>query len=520
MATSNEQNRPGWSISLHWVTVISLLYLALPCMLFFSSWFTPWVAWPVNLGIAVSICCVAIRPIQGSSLILNKWNVAGLLFSAAICVLLFLSVGIAGYVAPARDVLIFREALYNNLIHASWPLVLPNGSEMSYYLAGMLPPAMLARLTDDYTMQRLIAVLWYALGIWLTLLVFYVRYRRVSLLFLVFLLYFKDPFYFINCFAGSGEVWTFISKYITIPFSNTYEGVEHPVKMLMTNAQGCNFHPFTLLTTSLILSCRARAELLIPLIIALIIPSSPLGALGCMVLALPVWWKFSSATLTRRAACLIAPILIATCCAAYYLRAESATCLGLHGTLMQNWFYFFCNYYAGIFLSTILFAWILRKHLRTEPLLYLSLAGCLIIPWFYFGSSPDSEMFGMNELWLKTCVIFHTHILSVLCFEWKKLPRLKYIYILSVAVLAAKEQQHERLTTLTGPEVDDAWAGHLNHIHPSLYQKIPYCHATAIPKLLLQNGESEQIFPGNCLPKAKGCDYSPAPSLEKLDPRY
>lgn len=55
MTGSAEQNRPVWGISLHWVTVISLLYLALPCMLFFSSWFTPWVAWPVNLGIFLTL---------------------------------------------------------------------------------------------------------------------------------------------------------------------------------------------------------------------------------------------------------------------------------------------------------------------------------------------------------------------------------------------------------------------------------------------------------------------------------
>ena len=38
------QITPKFPLSQHWVTVMSLVYLALPCMLFFSSWYAPWVA--------------------------------------------------------------------------------------------------------------------------------------------------------------------------------------------------------------------------------------------------------------------------------------------------------------------------------------------------------------------------------------------------------------------------------------------------------------------------------------------
>ena len=44
-----------FNLNLHWITVFSLVYLAIPCMLFFSSWFTPWIAWPVNMGIIFSL---------------------------------------------------------------------------------------------------------------------------------------------------------------------------------------------------------------------------------------------------------------------------------------------------------------------------------------------------------------------------------------------------------------------------------------------------------------------------------
>lgn len=504
------QKPTNFSLSQHWITVISLLYLALPCMLFFSSWFTPWAAWPVNLGILV--CIISFARIKRDDL--NNWNPNGkdwilVVFSAILSVFLFLANGIAGYIEAAPDILIFREALYNNLIQEAWPLVLPNGKEMSYYLAGMLPPALLARLTEDYTTQRLIAACWYGLGIWLSLLLFFCRHRRVSVIFLVFMIAFYDPAYIcINAFAGSGEIWQLITRIFGIEAENTYIGAAPPIRMLLVHAQGCNFNPFTLLCASIILNNQERPEKLIPLCIALILPSSPLGAIGCMPLGLYAWWHKSQASHNSRLLNLLIPITTAILCALYFGRTNSATSLGITGALMNNWSNFLFNYYSAILLSTILFIIVLFPILKNEIPLRISLACIIIVPWIYYGSSPESGVFGYNELWLKSCLIFHMHLIAALCFNWRKLSYIKYLYPLAFILLVCRDEQIVNPVFTKESRVRDVWSGHLNHDHPSLFQKIPDCQPPIIPGIILRGGEAEQVWPGLILPKAQGCDYS------------
>lgn len=495
---------------MHWVTLASLVYLAIPCMLFFSMWFSPWVAWFVNLG--TILCIISYARVKQSGQTSWQPGIAGwcmIAFSAVSSVFLFLANGIAGYIQPAPDILIFREALYNNLIHESWPLVLPDGKEMSYYLAGMLPPALLARLSDDYTVQRLIAACWYGLGIWLSLLLFFCHHRRFSFLFLIFTIAFYDPAYIcINAFAGTGEIWQLMARIFGIQGENTYVGAAPPIKMLLAHAQGCNFQPFTLLCASLILNNQERTEKLIPLCVALILPSSPLGAIGCMPLALYAWWHKSQVKPRVRLKNLLIPVSIAAMCALYYGRTSSATSLGITGELMNNWSYFLFNYYSAILLSAILFTIVLFPILRQDIPLRISIACVLLIPWIYYGSSPESGVFGNNELWLKSCVIFHLHLIAALCFNWHRLSFLKYLYPLAFCILITRDEQIVRPVFTGEPRVQDVWNGHLHHNHPSLYQKIPDCKPALIPGLLLKKGEAEHTWPGLILPKAKGCDYT------------
>ena len=504
------QNRPGWGISLHWVTVISLLYLALPCMLFFSSWFTPWVAWPVNLGILLTLYTFARK--RGSNQqvwVPGSAGCMGLLFAATVCAASFFSSGLAGYITPHPDILIFREALYNNLIQGPWPLVLPDGKEMSYYLAGMLPPALMARLTEDFTLQRVLALLWYTLGTFLSLLLFFCRNQRFSLLFVLFIVAFKDPVYIIiNSFAGTGDVWNAVGQFIPLP-ENHYRGIPETFATLSKHAQGYNFIPCTLLTSALIINVAQQRHILIPLCISLLIPSSPLGATGCSFLGIAAIFQQNKYTLKQLAASALLPFCICFLCAVYYCRVESATCIGLHGTLQGNWQSFLCNYYLGIFLSTTLIGILIWPHVKADILVQVSLFCSLVLPWIYFGSTPESGIFGNNELWLKTGIIFHSHLIAIICFSWAQLKWYKYAWLAAFIILNTKDILSTKKKPTHTPVVSDVWNGHLHHQHPSLYQKLPHCHRSAIHNaLLLQGGEAEQNFPGTILPKAKGCDYS------------
>lgn len=502
------QSPEKWSISLHWLTIISVIYLALPCMLFFCSWFSPWVSWPINLGIIWSIVSLSRTKEETITWIPEIKDYILLILAGIISFLVFICSGLAGYIESAPDVLIFREALYNNLLREEWPLILPNGKEMSYYLAGMLPPALMGRLFEDYTTQRLIAAAWYALGIWLAIVLFYCRHRSGSILFLVFMVFFKDPAYLIiNSFAGNGEIWNTLMHTLGVNIENNYIGAAHPVKMLSINAQGCNFQPFSLLCAAILINCR-KQQLLIPLSIALILPSSPLGAVACMPLALYYWIKagkiLQPATFTK----LTLPVLIALFCAIYYGRANSATCAGIYAILLNNWEYFLFNYYSTILLSALLFACVLKPVLKSDPALSISLICTVVTPWLFYGSDPESGMFGQNELWLKASIIYHMHLIAALCFNWEKLPRLKYLYLLTLALLVSRDERVRDFKYTGTPQVSDVWGGHLNHEHVSLYQKIPDCNPPLIPGCMMEKGEAEHVFPGNMLPKAPGGDYT------------
>lgn len=507
-------------ISLHGLTVCSLLYLALPCLLFFSSWFTPWIAWPVNAGILLSLGWYALHPSTATI-----WNPGtkgwlALLLTFPACFWVFFKAGIAGYIYPLPDILIFREALFNNLIDAPWPLVLPNGAEMSYYLAGLLPPAMISRLTDNYTLQRLIAISWYSAGIWLAVILFLVRKQRLSILFILFILLMKDPAYlFINSFAGNGEVWGLISRFVPLP-ENSYPGTRNAMFSVFGSGQACNFLPYTMLATSLVINHRKQAIFMAPLCVTLLLPCSPIGAIALLPLAGILWLKVKGMQLKARITQIAIPLLISLLSAAYYFRAESATCFGQFGTLMGDWSYFIGSYFFISVLSALLFTLVLWPVLKGDKLLCCSLVCSILISWFYFGSTPESGVFGNNELWLKSHIVYHTHLIAALAFNWHKLKRLKYIYPICIAILTLKDCSGRNIPWTHTPKVADVWSGHLNHNHPSLYQKLPRCKETIIPGLLLPGGAAEQHFPGTILPKAPGCNYSrPAqPDGEHIKP--
>ncbi len=502
------QKPTNFSLSQHWITVISLLYLALPCMLFFSSWFSPWVAWPVNLGIIFTIAYIAKKRQQSHSCMFNVTECIGLLLAAALCVLSLVYAGMLGYIFPHPDILIFREALFQNLVHAPWPLVLPDGKEMSYYLAGMLPAAFLARLSENYTLQHAIAVCWYSLGLWLAILIIYCRHKKFSWLFLFLIFFLKDPAYIaINSFAGNGDIWQLMNKYITLP-ENHYIGAKSSVFNLIGSGQTCPFIPCTMLAAALVLYTVQSNKIIVPIAVALLIPVSPLGAIGLLPLAAGRWLTDTPILSKEKWCSLLVPLSIVFLCGIYYLRAESATCLGLHGELQQDWVYFLSSDYPCTALCGVLWIVILLPLIRKDWLLIISLVCFLTTPWIYFGSTPESGVFGNNELWLKSGIIYHMHFVAALCFNWKKLSVFKYIFLAATIILTAHKLYQLELRYTGSPVIPDVWNGHLHHKHPSLYQKLPDCKPALIPGILQAGGSAEAQFPWKHLPKASGCDYS------------
>ncbi len=520
MDNIHSSNSGRFHFSLHCITVISLLYLSIPCILFFSSWFSPWVAWPVNLGIIFTIAYIAKKRQQSRSCMFNVTECIGLLLAAGLCILSFAYAGMLGYVYPFPDILIFREALFQNLIHAPWPLVLPDGKEMSYYLAGMLPAALLARLTENYTLQHSVAVCWYSLGLWLTILLIYCSHRKFSWIFLLLIFFLKDPAYIIiNSFAGNGDIWQLLKTYIPLP-ENHYIGAKSTAFNLISSGQSCHFIPYTILATTLVLYADVSKKILIPIAVALLIPLSPLGAIGLLPLAVGKWLPDSPILSKVKWSSLIVPLSIVFLCGIYYLRAESATCLGLHGQLQENWSYFLSSDYPCTVICGMLWLVVLWPLIHENKILLISLICFLIVPWIYFGSTPESGVFGNNELWLKCGIIYHTHFVTALSYNWKKLSSFKYLFLAATILLTAHKIYQIELTFTGSPIIPDVWSGHLHHKHPSLYQKTPDCKPALIPGILLPGSAAEDQFPGCIFPKASGCDYSRPPQPDGIHIRF
>lgn len=499
-----------WRISPHWIAVISLVYLAVHGMLFFSSWFTPWVALPLNLAILATIAHYARGQHSEEAWHAGSRELGILAILLIVCLLSVLNAGVAGYVQADSDIFIFREALLSNLIAAPWPLVLPDGQEMTYYLAGSLPGAMMARFFENYTLQRMLCAVWAALGLWLTFLLFFSRVKGISLWFIFFVFFFKEPVYLVlNSLAGNGDVWRTVSSFIPLP-PNDYQGVRAAFITVWGSGQTYTFTPCTLLSYALLINVRCHRALVVlaPCVVALLVPVSPLAAIGCMPVALYQWFKGGRVFPMLRILSLVVPLCIVCLCAEYYLRAESDTCIGLFGTLMEDWTHYLTSWYAAPFLGGILFLSVLYPLLRKSPLLCISLACVFITHLVYFGSTAESKIFGNNEFWLKSSPMYNIHILAALSFNWSRLSNIKYIFVLSTLVMNVYAIVQDGCKWTKSPVVDDLWNGHLYHEHHSLYQKIPHCKPSRMPALRLKEGEAEKVFPGNILPKAPGCDYT------------
>ena len=154
----------------------------------------------------------------------------------------------------------------------------------------------------------------------------------------------------------------------------------------------------------------------------------------------------------------------------------------------------------------------LRKHLCRSRNIKLSLISLIIFSQIWFGGA----IFQLNELWLKTCLIY-TFVLAVYtAYLWPKLGRDKYIpMVVSIGIMIA--YIFSFVSRYTGQDyVEDDCNGHLYHERNGSLEP----RRDLIGDLLYtEPGESEKHFPSSILPKGRGCDYS-RPLLKPVKPNH
>lgn len=129
------------------VLAAALLYLLIPNLFFLGGWFQPWAACTCGLLLLYSIaraCFALFRQETTSKLSLRQYSF--LLLLLAFAALSQFWVGYTGHFAQFPLDFANRNACYGNLCSMDWPLVLPDGRYICFYLAQYLPAAFASKI--------------------------------------------------------------------------------------------------------------------------------------------------------------------------------------------------------------------------------------------------------------------------------------------------------------------------------------------------------------------------------------
>ncbi len=491
-------------------TWIALLLLSFANILFLCGWFHPLIASILSLGILLFIIVILVRnssKIGDQQMTLDKVGVCKLIAVALGLFAFLFSSGFAGYFPTNYDQLVFRQALFINLVEAPWPLVLPNGKEMTYYLAGVLPPAFLARFVDEGMRQWVLLTYIYAvLLVAYVLASFYIK--RISLSFFLMLCFVQDPVREVAL-----RLIHYISIYCDVNMNLLGSWISQSCVLRNTSLSGSigafNSTIYVVLALSLILTLRSSRLLAIPCILALLIPITPLGALASLPVAL--YFYLPELKLKKLTSALLgvsfASILVA-CSAIYFLRSDNDSLVVGLAWLVQPWQEFTFPLTRQILSALLLVLPLVfvRKKDKIAHILWCQFLLSLV----YIGSNGTTAHAMLNELWLKGIVVYGFLAFCLWAIEWHRMRKLRYAMCLVIIMGFALYVKNQAIHFSPQREVQDAWNGHLNHSDSFFDQSIPKTKASLIDGFILdRSGESEYHFPGKVFPAAPGADYAP-----------
>lgn len=515
------------------LTLLTLLYLLFPNILFLWGWVHPLIAIIATVALLVVLIrfCYSHDGELGEDwqLSLKEIFVIALIFS-------FISVkvascGLIGVFQTHYDLSIFREAFFQNLTKAPWPIVLPDGREMSYYLAGDLPGAFVARLLPFEQHQHVFVTLWSAFGFLLATLFFFSCKKRILWVLPLLLFFYCDfinillalfcryvePFFLTNVLhLNTAENTSLLIPTIhklPIPLIQFFEGSsKYPTaigRCEMYNSMPCSIAAAACISTMV----KPQHRWLIPLFIVLLLPISPLFAVGFMPLAVYLFLKDTEwnkrSTYLNMFQQLFFPGLLAAIYVVYYLRGGSNITVGF-STL--NWGGVKTLLYE---IDTIAVASVLiyplRNFILRDKRILICMACLFTYPLLYIG---DLGFNHVNEFWYKTGYAFSFLLAGFFSLYWAEMRKSKYIpVIISICLIPiVLSALFSKIKTKDFAIADD-WNGHVAYDCKEHRQKIPDCKEPLIPHIIMnKGGESETHFPGCLLPKAPGCDYSLPPA--------
>ncbi len=441
------------------------------------------------------------------------WRFVALAVALLLASVFLVNTGILGCVPPHADSFLFRQALFLNLRDAPWPLILPNGKEMSYYLSNVLPCAAMARLLPVAWSQWCLFV-WSLIPMAICLLLVVserggLRKNWRWLIVIVALGDLLDPFY--------GGALFHIGAMVGCDFSPWMDAMHRFQGVFDSPFRGCGgpYHsvPVALMAAAIMIVCRRETHVVLPVTVALLASCAPLSCLGMMPMIASVYMdRRGRRGLPWKEALL--PCCMVVLLGVYFTRADGFTILRFSWQVMGV--EKFLLWYARLLVAICIWVLPVWRYARHSRLFTSCVASMLILPFIFIGSDPkELEGWVWNELHLKTMPVLTFVVGYYWARYWKSLAWIKYWIVGAGLLIAAfglwnNYRLFDRSAYL---KVADLWNGHLNHDDPFLNQSVPPCREPKIPGILLrESGVSETRFPGCLIPRAPGCDYGRPPA--------
>ena len=468
--------------------LLALSYLAIPNVLFLAGWVEPIVATFLALVLAAG-CWLTVRNLT-SQVPCRKSEQADQIALALSLLLLgvwvFL-IGAAGQTCQTWDHIV-RNPIYETLVRCDWPIFSQSGDYFVYYFAYLLPPALLGRLvggcaTEPSLSWYVILSLWIYIGLALTTFLFYRRFGKHVLLFVVIWMFlgssgdllntlFNSIAFrleiFLNLHLGSISSWWNLKYALphggTVQLFNTYH---HAV-------------PVWLIAAVLLEGRLAKRSILFVSALGLLL--SPLGSVGIFLLLLvlatadivrsPSTWK--SWLLSPET---FAGLCIVAIAAVFYLGgADSSVRFAWQDSPFDS-----CGSMGkrvsalvlGALCSMGPFLLLFRRRIGSQPLLVAAFAILFLCPLIFVG-------FMTNELIFKASAIPFLLFSVVLVDCWSRENvrfRVATVLLILIGSFAALRQLTSSCSTVTfdksgiARNFNTKWQGHLNHPDDVLYRQ-------------------------------------------------
>lgn len=451
----------------------SLLYLALPNVLFLLGWVKAWLAVPLSfilLG-AVYMACRSTLPRHGLK---SRRMMGGCLLLILLSAFAVELISFHGHLPQMGD-FYARNPLYHALIQCDWPLQSSQGEYFVYYAAFFLPPALLAKLFPSLNPASLI-FLWTFAGIFLSFCLLYLRLKgrvwvMVALLFVWGCLMDWSSTPGIAWRAGFDSRWA-VFHYVIQTFAS---GVLFP--SWLTQMMQTFHHAVPLMLATSLIWCRLLPVPHLPFVAALAVLCSPLGSVGLLfvllVSVLP--WLGRSQLWKGKVLCLLKtptlwcalPLLVVVVC--YFSLAESSSfslsltryCMH-HGTGALRWWVVYGCSLAVFWLPAYL---LLRKtRLARSTLWYAMLALSVLTSFFFVGVAN-------NELIRKASFCFILSLAFLMALWWGHAGRKKRMIACILILLTSFHfagrmmsfRDYSFAPDVTRKHIRSEWEGHLNH---------------------------------------------------------